>query len=287
MSTDTLNNIETITHKLLLESKNEELGTVTEITLESAKCYAEKNSPVSSCKSKFHLGQFKVGRPDSNQVEIDRTRSDKRVSYQQLEMNVDVESSKFRIEFRHFKDSELKEIFEVEFGHMYGGKLERLTGEIILDAKKVSKTSKTVVSTASKKTGSSSKWSGLTVDILPTDDFTHVRILLQLHNLSEVTVFQKIQEISAVLDVVFSRGVDELYSESVVNVADKDAIDFYPVLVDPILVRAVQQAVLVLTKETISMRDLSMTHVREFIRRISAIQHLFREFFAIRNNKKQ
>ena len=272
---------------MLLESKNEELGAVTEITLESAKCYAEKNSPVSSCKSKFHLGQFKVSRPDSNQVEIDRTRSDKRVSYQQLEMNVDVESSKFRIEFRHCKDSELKEIFEVEFGHLYGGKLERLTGEIILDAKKVSKTSKTVVSTASKKTGSSSKWSGLTVDILPTDDFTHVRILLQLHNLSEVTVFQKIQEISAVLDVVFSRGVDELYSESVVNVADKDAIDFYPVLVDPILVRAVQQAVLVLTKETISMRDLSMTHIREFIRRISAIQHLFREFFAIRNNKKQ
>ena len=166
LSTDTLNNIETITHKLLLESKNEELGTVTEITLESAKCYAEKSSPVSSCKSKFHLGQFKVSRPDSNQVEIDRTRSDKRVSYQQLEMNVDVESSKFRIEFRHCKDSELKEIFEVEFGHLYGGKLERLTGEIILDAKKVSKTSKTVISTASKKTGSSSKWSGLTIDIL-------------------------------------------------------------------------------------------------------------------------
>ena len=55
--------------------------------------------------------------------EIERKRTDTRVSFQIIELHINLESSKLYILYQNSKDYVEKERFDVSFGHMFGAGL--------------------------------------------------------------------------------------------------------------------------------------------------------------------
>ena len=111
---------------------------------------------------------------------------------------------------------------------------------------------------------------------------------------SDISLFVKLFEFSPVMTTVLARGIQRKYDiDKVTNVSSADFPKFFPVFVDPLLSYAAFLAAIEIQREfmednnTFHSKDDEINKIKEFVRRISALQCVFEQKLTQRNDKSK
>ena len=114
------------------------------------------------------------------------------------------------------------------------------------------------------------------------------------HAVSDISLFVKLSKFSSVMTKVLARGIQRKYDiDNVTNVLSADFPEFFPVFVDPLLSYAAFLAAIEIQLEfmehnnMLHSKDDDTKKIKEFVRRIFALQYVFEEKLIQRSNKSK
>ena len=262
------------------ESQNEKLGSVLEISKLATQEYADKLSTAKKVglKTGYNLDSLKIETQG-----ISMSRKNFRVSYEILTLKVNIDSHRFSVEHQESKTARRREKFVIDFQYLLGMKMENFPSSPILECKTFSTSEKNLTEENLR-----AKWTNETKCLRSNKESFH-RVCLCFHAVSDILLFVKLSEFSSVMTTVLTRGIQHKYDiDKVTNVSSTDFPKFFPVFVDPLLSYAVFLAAIEIQRGFMfHSKNDEINKVKEFVRRISALQCLFEQKLVQRNDKSR
>ena len=201
-------------------------------------------------------------------------------------MNID--SHRFSVEHQESKTARRREKFVIDFQDLLGMKMENSPSSPILDCKTFTTSEKNLTEENLR-----AKWMNET-KCLPSNKESFHRVCLCFHALSDISLFVELSEFSPVMTTVLAREIKSKYViDNVTNVSSADFPKFFPLFVDPLLSYAAFLAAIEIQREFIEdnnmfhSRDGEINKVKEFVRRISALQCVFEQKLIQRDDKSK